>query len=426
MNITTPLLSLADVAIVGHIGSGGDMIGAVAVGGTAFNILYWIFAFLRMGTSGMTAQAYGARDNAEARRFLCRGMIVASFGAVLLLVLSPVAGPAVLGFIDGGDAVGSLAWRYFHIAILGAPGVLGIMVVSGWLLGMQRSRPIMWIALITNVINIILSVVFVFVFKMSIEGVALGTALAQLIGIVIGIAVVRRIVKLYPSDVWRNGLFDHRRWLAFFKINRDIFLRTICLASVTLWFTHAGAAIGVNELSANALLVQLFLVFSYFMDGFAFAGEALAGRFYGARQYKKLKETIKTLFVWGVSAALVFTALYFVGGDVFLTVLTDDRKIIDVAREYSVWAVLVPLAGFSAFTWDGVFIGMTRTRYLLTSMAVAMGVFFISWFGLGSSVEPRTSTAANHILWLSFVLYLAVRGVTSTVLYGRLRDEINS
>ncbi len=427
-NITTPLLSLADVAIVGHI-EGGNLIGAVAVGGTVFNILYWLFAFLRMGTSGMTAQAFGAGNVGEQRRVLMRGGIIAVSGGILLLMLSPLVGEPAMHLIDGGSSVGPLAWRYFRLVILGAPGVLVTFVISGWLLGMQRSKPIMWIALTTNVLNILLSLIFVFGFGLGIDGVALGTAISQIAGAFIGIGVVVNVLRTLPTKEylgdtmvpvdWTIGLMDSRAWKKMFKINGDIFLRTLCLASVTLWFTHAGTVMGTNILAANSLLLQLFLIFSYFMDGFAFGGEALSGRYWGAHNFSALRRTVKALAIWGIIASLIFTTLYFVAGDTLLGFLTNDMSVLETAHEYSLWAVLVPLLGFSAFTWDGIFIGLTRTRYLLCSMAVAMVVFFGVYY-IGTQLL-KDHFAPNHVLWLAFLLYLSTRGVVSILLYGRFR-----
>lgn len=432
-NITTPLLSLIDVAIVGHLQDGG-LIGAVAVGGTLFNILYWMFAFLRMGTSGLTAQALGAADVREQRYMLIRGLMIALAGGILLPVVAQFVGFEAIRLIDGSGEVQEMAWKYFRIAIIGAPGVLTSYVVSGWLLGMQRSRPIMWIALSTNLLNITLSLLFVYVFKLGITGVAMGTATAQLTGAVIGLCVAKAIYRQtelsasLSSESYLSSsqqkLMDARRWKSMFKINTDIFLRTVCLASVTLWFTHAGATIGADVLSANSLLLQLFLVFSYFMDGFAFGGEAMAGKYYGARDFRLLRITVRSLFRWGIATSLIFTVLYFILGKTFLAIFSDNTTILAIADDYRFWIVLVPLMGFSAFTWDGIMIGLTRTRYLLVSMAVAMIVFFGILF-TGHSIE-NIPFDSNHLLWLAFIVYLGVRGIILALLYRNFMRKVDS
>ena len=428
-NITTPLLSLVDVAIVGHI-QGGSLIAAVAVGGTVLNIVYWLFGFLRMGTSGMSAQALGARDALRQRLVFMRGITVAIAGAILIFSLTPFFGHKAIELVSGGETSTADSWLYFRLAILGAPGVLITNVVSGWLLGLQHPRSIMWVALTTNLLNIALSSFLVFVLHLGIVGVALGTAISQIVGATIGLMVVHRIMTTLKEsngigrNIFRKIFRDKNDWKAIFRINSDIFLRTLCLSTVTLWFTHAGALYGETTLAANALLMQLFMVFSYFMDGFAFGGEALAGNYFGARDFDTLRMAVRALFKWGIATSLLFTVLYFVAGDVFLTLLTDDTDVIVRAKEFILWAVLVPLAGFTAFTWDGILIGMTRTRYLLLSMLISMIVFFGIYYGgtawsfshCGKNID---STGLNHILWLAFIVYLAIRGVVSTVLYRR-------
>lgn len=425
-NITTPLLSLADVAIVGHV-QGGRLIGAVAVGGTVFNILYWLFAFLRMGTSGLTAQMFGAKDCHGQKVVLKRGLATALCGAALLLILTPFAGERIINLIDGSQAVGDDALIYFSYAILGAPGVLVSFVVSGWLLGLQRPKSIMAIAVGTNLLNILLSVVFVFGLHLGIKGVALGTALAQNTGALAGLLVVRKLLHGIKARTTKEDMKTPARetdisWSSMFRINKDIFFRTLCLSAVTTWFTHAGATFGAGILAANALLMQLFMVFSYFMDGFAFAGEAMAGRYLGARDGANLRKTVRRLLMWGIFMSVGFTFMYFVSGDLFLSWLTSDADTLAVASDFRLWTVVVPLAGFTAFTWDGILIGMTRTKYLLLSMASAMIVFFgvyfrgTAWFG--KTLNP------NHILWLAFILYLLTRGIVATALYKKYISNV--
>ena len=360
-----------------------------------------------MGTSGLTAQAYGAQDTNGKRLVFKRGLIIALVGGVLLILLSEILGDGVLALIEADENVKPLAKIYFLTAIIGAPGVLTTNVVSGWLLGMQKSRPIMWIALATNLLNVTLSCVLVFGFNLGVRGVALGTASAQLTGALIGLLTVRHFYPQRDPDrpTRRRGV-----WRQFFSLNSDIFLRTLCLSAVTLWFTHSGARMGADVLAANSLLLQLFLVFSYFMDGFAFAGEALAGKFYGARDFIQLKETIKALIRWGVIMATGCSILYFLGGQTFLEFLTDSKEVLAATQEYILWAVSVPFAGFLAFIWDGVFIGLTRSRWMLWSMFSAMIVYFAIYFLLYGHL-------GNHALWLAFVTYLAVRGMVAHLLY---------
>lgn len=414
VNITTPLLGLVDVAIVGHIGS-AVFIGAIAVGGTMFSMLYWLFGFLRMGTSGVTAQAYGARDTDNIRGALERSLLLALLAGILLICLAEPLGDVVLKFIDADDSAQTLARMYFNIVIFGAPAVMTTYALSGWFLGMQDSRPILWMSLTANILNIIVSLVLVFVFRLQLAGVAAGTMSAQWAGAFIGLAIViRKLRKDVPSPVstLRRRIFMRGEMGRVFRINSDIFLRTLCLVSVTVWFTHAGAQQGVDTLAANALMMQLFLLFSYFMDGFAFAGEALAGRFCGEHNASALNDMISRLFRIGFILAAICTVVYFIFGNGIFAILTDDKATLRLAAHYRLWIAAVPLAGFASFLWDGIYIGLTRTRLMLLTMAVSTAVFFILWFTLAD-------TYANHALWLAFITYLLSRGLLQTFLYRR-------
>ena len=409
-NITVPLLGLVDVAIVGHLGSPA-YIGAIAVGGLMFNIIYWLFAFLRMGTSGLTAQALGRRDLTEAVCLLLRSLLIAGAVALALLALQvPIRQTAFLLIRPTGE-VARWAATYFHICIWGAPAMLGLYGLTGWYLGMQNSRIPMLVAITQNVVNIAASLSFVYFGGMKVEGVALGTLVAQWAGLLMGLVLwlasygrLRKYVRQAWRRVWQREALAH-----FFRVNRDIFLRTLCLVAVTLFFTSAGAAQGDVVLAVNTLLMQLFTLFSYVMDGFAYAGEALSGRHIGARNHAAFRLTVRRLFLWGAGMAAAFTLLYAVGGEAFLGLLTDEREVIAASQDYFYWAIAIPVAGVTAFTWDGIFIGATATRGMLASMAVAAACFFALYFGLRESL-------GNHALWLAFIAYLATRGIVLTCL----------
>lgn len=410
-NITTPLLGLVDTAIVGHIGAAA-YIAAIALGASIFNMAYWLLGFLRQSTSGLTAQAFGSGDTAGEWLVLRRGAIVAAAGAAALIALSPWIASAVLRFMEADASASALARRYFLIVIWGAPAVLGTYVLSGWFLGMQDSRKTMWMAIVTNVVNIAVSLPLVFVAGMKLDGVAVGTLVSQWAGFAVGVVMLAR---KYGHVIGASGGEGAHRvgWRGFFSLNGEIFLRTLCLVAVTMWFTRAGAQSGSVTLAANALLMQLFLLFSYFMDGFAFAGEALAGKYYGRGDIAALHRAVKAIFVWGFSMGAVFTLAYIALGRPILGFLTDDADVVACARVFLPWAAAVPLAGTAAFVWDGVFIGLTAGRSLLWSMVAAMAVFFAGYFAFVSS-------AGNHGLWFAFLAYLAVRGLALTVGYLRM------
>lgn len=398
-NITTPILALTDVAIAGHFGS-AIFIAAIAVGSTMFSTLFWLFGFLRMGTSGITAQSFGAKDTIGSHAVLAKSLMVALFIGVLFVIFQSQLCSLMLSLLDVDSQTAIIAQQYFLIVIWSAPALLGMYSLTGWFVGMQDSRTPMWVSLLVNVLNIAASLVFVFVFSLKIEGIAYGTLLAQWIGFLAALffAMSRYGFRWLPIGRLLDGLSS------FFKINTDIFFRTACLVAVTLWFTRAGATQGATMLAVNALLMQLFTLYSYFMDGLAFASEALCGRYLGACDYKELNCSIRTQFVAGFAIAIIFTLLYAVGSEWVMGVLSSEKEVVSIAGKYAVWAMMVPICGFGAFLWDGVFIGLTRTRMMLLSMVIAMAVFFL----LYSLLVP---TLGNHGLWIAFLSYLLTRGL---------------
>ncbi len=400
-NITTPLLSLADMAVTGHIG-GADYIGAVALGGTLFNTLYWLFNFLRMGTTGLTAQVCHRPEAAS--RVLWQSLLLAGALGVLLIALSEPICRTALAFMDADDGAAALADRYFRIVIWGAPAMLGTYATLGWLIGMQNTRATMAVALTANIFNIALSCFLVFGLSWTIEGVATGTLAAQWTGFLCALLIIgfkyrpeapKSFKSLVGSGLWR-----------FVRVNSDIFLRTACLVAVTLWFTHSGATSGVDVLAANALLLQLFMLFSFFMDGFAYAAEALAGKYHGIADTASLSRLVRLLERIGAVCAAVCALVFLFGAELLMKLLTDDANVISVAREYVPWVVAMPLCGFTAFIYDGILVGLTRTRLMLLAMACAMALFFGLYMAL-----PRS----NHFLWLAFDAYLLTRGVVEAI-----------
>lgn len=414
-NITVPLLGLIDVTIVGHLGSPA-YIGAIAVGGMLFNIIYWIFGFLRMGTSGMTSQAYGQHNLNEITRLLLRSVGVGLLIAFCLLLQYPILHLAFT-FIKTTPEVEQLATTYFYICIWGAPATLGLYGFAGWFIGMQNSRFPMYIAITQNIVNIIASLCFVYLLDMKVAGVAAGTLIAQYAGFFIALWLYMRYYHtLHKRIVWKE-IIQRQAMYRFFQVNRDIFFRTLCLVMVTMFFTSAGAAQGEVVLAVNTLLMQLFTLFSYIMDGFAYAGEALAGRYIGAKNQTGLRSTVHHLFYWGLGLSFLFTLLYSVGGKSFLGLLTNDISVIAASDSYFYWALIIPLAGFSAFLWDGIFIGATATRQMLYSMLVASASFFGIYYGFHSLL-------GNHALWLAFLVYLSLRGIVQTFLGRQIMRKV--
>lgn len=385
-------------------------IAAIAVGCTIFNMLYWPFAFLRMGSSGMTAQAYGANDNRQCTLVLYRSLAVAFIVGFTIISLQYVISQCAFYFMGVANETLLFSQKYFSVCIWGAPAMLGSFALSGWLVGMQNSRATMWISIFINLLNITTSLILVYIFDLGIIGVATGTLIAQWGGFLLGLLIIKhkyRLALFFLRDILHKSELKR-----FFSINRDIFLRTLCLVAVTIFFTRAGAQQSDIILAINTLLMQLFMLFSYFIDGFAYAGEALSGKYIGAKNHSLLNKCIIALFQWGLGMAILFTAIYFFGGKSFLSLLSSDSMVIETSTIYFYWAVAIPLCGFMAFTWDGIFIGATRTRAMLMSMATAMVIFFVLYFTLFPSI-------GNHALWIAFLCYLITRGLILNILYFR-------
>ncbi len=408
-NITVPLLGLVDAAIVGHMGAAA-YIGAVAVGSMIFNLVYWVFGFLRMGTSGMTAQARGRRDLTEAVSLLVRSAMVSLAVAFLLILLQWPLCELMLELIGPTPDVRPLAATYFYIVVWGAPASLGLFTLTGWFIGMQNTRLPMVVSVLQNVANILVSLFLVYGLGMKIEGVALGTVIAQYAGLLTGILLLWR----YYRRLWTGQRFSLADRLLpitpFLRVNRDIFLRTLFLVAVNLYFTAAGARQGAVILAVNTLLMQLYLLYSFFMDGFAYAGEALGGRYWGASNRPAFMEVVRRLMRWGLAVVLLFTTVYVLGGMPFLHLLTDEAMVVEASSQYVAWAWLVPAAGMLAFIWDGVFIGITQTRGMLQSSFVAAAVFF-------ACVCFLIPLWGNHGLWIAMLIYLLMRGMVQTVIF---------
>ena len=410
-NITVPLLGLVDVAIVGHIGDAA-YIGAIAVGSMLFNVIYWLFGFLRMGTSGMTSQALGRRDLAEVLRLLVRSLSIGvGIGLLFFVLQNWIIGCGLWAMSPEADVV-ELARRYCYVCIWGAPAVLGLYGFTGWFIGMQNTRIPMMVSLTQNVVNIIASLLLVFVGGMTVEGVALGTVIAQWWGFLMACLFYRICYRRLSKYDYRRHLFAAEPLKQFFSLNKDIFLRTLCLVAVNLFFTAAGSRESTIVLAVNTLLMTLFTIFSYFMDGFAYAAEALSGKYYGARNMGAFREVVRRTMGLGTVVAVGFTLLYIVGGENFLSLLTSDKQVIAASDEYFWWAVLIPLSGMSAFVFDGIFVGITQSKSMLCSSTVASASFFGLFFGLHPFL-------GNHALWLAFILYLLLRGIVLFVIYRK-------
>ena len=408
-NITVPLLGLIDLSIAGHLGE-IKYIGAISIGAMIFNLIYWNFAFLRMGTTGMTAQFFGSKDEKMIASTLYRALTIAvSIGLLLILFQYPV-GDFALWALAPSESVKDLALQYFHICIWGAPALLTTLVIKGWLLGMQNSKYPMAIAVSINILNIFFSLMAVFVFKVGFIGIAIGTVLAEYSGtaIAVGILLTKYREHLHAGSL--KAMVNGGGIGKFFKVNSDIFFRSLFLQAVTFSFTTIGARAGDVILAVNAIIMQLYLFYSYFLDGFAFAGEAIVGRNYGARDYGQMQRSVKQLFVWGAGVGVMFTAVYGFGLEYIVPFLTDDASMFNAIIDNRLWCILFPILGISAFIWDGIFIGLTATRNMLVCTLCAASGFFALYFLGGDGFS-------NIRLWSSFIFFLVIRGAVLAVFY---------
>lgn len=436
-NITIPLLGLLDTAIAGHLGS-ATFIGAIAVGSMIFNLIYWNFGFLRMSTSGLTAQAYGRGDRRACMAVLRQACLVAVVVAVAIMALQVPLLRLAMWVIDPSQQVRALAAGYYHIVVWGAIPVLVMMTIKGWLLGMQDSRGAMWVSIVVNVLNIVASLTAVYGLKMGFTGIAAGTLVAEWLGLGAAVLIARRAVP-HPdgsdgSDQSDFSDFSDGSSLSelsepseksekselstgvgrFFTVSGDIFVRSFLLMLVNLAVVAIGARSGDLILAVNALIQQLNTLFAYFMDGIAFAGEALVGKYFGRGDTARLRLCVRRLFVWGAVLTAVFTLLYAFPQLIF-ALLTDADQVIAAAMHYRWWCALLPVAGMAAFVWDGVFIGLTRTRGMLVAVAVASATFAALYWVLPPAM-------GNHRLWLAFVISLAARGAVQTAIYTRIKQ----
>ena len=408
-NIAEPLLGLLDTGIAGHLGA-PRFIGAVAVGAMMMNVLYWNFEFLRMGTSGMTAQAFGGGDLKRQAATLRRSGAIALLSGLAMVLLQVPLCRLLLWVIGPGSDVSQLASSYFHIVVWGAPAVLLTMSLKGWLLGMQDSRSPMLISVGVNVLNVIVSLVAVYVLDMGFVGIAVGTLVAVWAG---AAGAVWRVWRRFNAVVCRvdfSKLLDFHGSGDFFKVNADIFLRSLFMLAVTLFFTSAGARSGDIILAVNSMMIQLFLLYSYFMDGIAFAGEAVVGKYYGAGNVVMMRRCVARLFLWSVIITLPFVLCYSVFPHGIFTLFSSDAMVVNTAMDYHWWCSVVPVVGMAAFVWDGVYVGLTATRGMLAAVSGACLVFFLLYFTLPAAM-------ANNALWLAFITFLATRSGIQTLLW---------
>lgn len=412
-NITVPLLGLVDMMLMGHLESVA-YIDAIGLGGTIFSVLYSIFSFMRAGTTGFTAQSYGRKDETEISYSFYRSMFIALIATVLVLSLQRPIEWIALQLLNGSDEVLRFTSDYYRVRIWAAPAVLSLYTFNGWYIGMQNTTIPMVIAILINMINIILSVLFVNVFHLGVTGVALGTVIAQYIGLITAVVFMLLKYRRYLVPIKREILLQADKLKRFFKVNTDFMIRSILLVLTIAFFTNQSAKLGDDILAVNMILMQFFYIFSYFTDGFAYAGEALVGRFTGAHDHYHLKKTVKYLLLWGVGLSVPFTLLYWAFPEAFIHLISDQPVVAVQARPYYLYMILIPVITFAAFLWDGIYIGATAAKEIRNTMIIAsLLVFLPAWYIL----MPRYG---NHGLWIAFLLFMVARGVSMTVMAKKI------
>ena len=414
-NITVPLLGLSDTAISGHLGS-EIYIAAVAVGTMMFNVVFWLFGFFRMGTTGITAQEFGRKNQHQCEVLLYRSIFIAvAIGVVLVMLQYPLQW-LLLKFIAPEIEVAELARSYFYLCIWGAPAVLINMSVSGWFLGMQNSFFTMLLSISVNVLNIILSLVLVFIMDIGFIGVAIGTLAANWIGVVMAVVLLYKFNKTRFTTFRIAEILQLGELKRFFRINTDIFFRSACIMSVSLSITAFGASIGSLTLAANTVIMQFFVMFSYFMDGLAFTGEALVGRYSGAKDWSMLKKSVKRLCQWAIMIAIIFTIGYVAFYSEVAELITSDTDVLAEIERYKQWIVLLPAITVTAFIFDGVYIGLTKTRTMLIVTLASTFTFYLISF-VHPFAEELIAYPQNNTIWIAFLSYLFLRGLFLSVNY---------
>ena len=529
-NITVPLVGMVDMAVAGHLGSmegfaGAALIGGISVGTMLFDLLYWNFAFLRAGTGGLTAQAYGRQKVAQRQemadlvghdghsgqlghdgsdvmpgpdrasspieRILARALRIALLSGLALIALQWVVVQGAFLVVDCTPEVRALATRYFYIRIWAAPATLSLFALKGWFIGLQDTLRPMLVDLWVNLVNILLSLGLGFGLHigasalgasasgagitllptLGFAGVAWGTFIAQWTGLILALWVARKYLSIshllkilvaklnedFQQNTDTQPVTDHpnsaqpgtnpaqhtpnpaqptpnpaqpapnraqpTEAASFFTLNRDLFLRSVGMIAVYIGFTVIGAGLGDNMLAVSSILMKLLMLFSYFTDGFAYAGEALTGRFVGENSEDGVRSTVRGTFAWGFGLAGAFMLLYGLGGTPLLQLMTSDLSVVEAGRAYIPWLLLMPLIGCPAFTWDGIYIGATASQDLRNSVLLCAVGFFAVWF-IGKLFVPNSPEMLLHLLVAAYFMHLAIRSLYLTARYPRLMTQV--
>ena len=437
-NLTVPLVGMVDIAIAGHLDtSAAALIGGISVGSLMFDMLYWNFGFLRAGTGGLTAQAFGREDWNGSASYLMRGLGLALLLSLLLILIQWPFQKLIFVFVHCSEEVRTLALKYFYIRIWAAPATLCLMTFRGWFIGMQDSFSSMLTDVTVNGVNIIASILLALGIRgtafhgLGFVGIAWGTVAAQYAGLLFAAcilllkynAIIRRYRRtkavLSRSEARMDSAVSdgtpentsYEQLREFFTVNRDLFIRSVCLMAVYLGFTAISARFGDTYLAMCSIMMKLMMIFSYFTDGFAFAGEALTGRFFGMKDKPAVSATVKWTFVWSMGIGLLFIGIYSIAGIPMFRIMTSDVTVIEASRAFIPWLALIPLLGCPAFTWDGIYIGATATN--VGCLIAFFAVWFLGWFLLKPAGDGKV-----HLLFAAYYAHLLFRSLYQTIKYS--------
>ncbi len=425
-NITVPLVGMVDMAVVGHLDgeegfAAATLLGGIAIGTTIFDLVYWCFGFLRTGTGGVTAQAFGRGDTRDQAQALARSLGIALAAGLLLIVLQWVIFKAAFLFIRCTPEVQQLAQRYFYIRIWAAPATLSLFALKGWFIGMQDTLRPMATDLIVNGVNIVSSILLGFGLwffpHLGFRGVAAGTLIAQWTGLLAALLMLWiRYHSVFSGFSLRETFSGSLR--PFFAMNRNLFVRSLGLIAVYIGFTVISARYGDMMLAVSSIIMKLLMIFSYFTDGFAFAGEALSGRFIGEKNEEGLRSAVRGVFAWSAGLAVLFIGIYWALDTPIFRLMTDDSAVVAAGQQFLPWLLAMPLIGCPAFVWDGIYIGATASRELMLSTVLCAVGFFAAWLlGISFAGSGASNETAIHILMAAYFVHLAVRTIYLTVKY---------
>ena len=416
-NVSVPLLGVVDTAVVGRL-PGPEHIGAVAVGATIFNVVYWAFGFLRMGTTGFTAQALGRRDFDDVRNILGRAFVIAVVICLGLWLCQTPIKRLALGIIDASDAVTPLAERYYDIRIWAAPAALMNYALLGWFIGAEHTKAALISQAFLNGLNMILDAVFVLRFQWGVDGVALATVIAEYAGLGVGLLLMAVKSKSLGGRWRRSAWVEPAALKAMMAVNRDILIRTLCLQTAFVLFTAIGARLGDVQLAANAVLLLFHFVMAYGLDGFAFAAESLAGQAYGARRMGDFKAAARSATTFALVLSIVAAPIYWSLGPLVIDAITIEPQVRETARQYLIWVVVSPVVSVWPFMLDGIFIGCTRSSEMRNAAMMSL-CFYLGFLVLAPPV------LGNHGLWLALMGFMVVRALTLLVHYPKILDHFS-